>query len=330
MSMIEVKGLTKIYPGGIKAVDNISFTVEKNEIYGLLGPNGAGKTTTIKMLTSALKPTSGDAFVNGLNIRTESLEVRKTIGIVPQDLTADEDLTGFENMYMFAQFYRIPRQEAYEQIERLLDLVELTEAKNRYVKGYSGGMRKRLELAIGLLHNPEILFLDEPTLGLDVQTRTRMWEYIREIVKKMGVTIILTSHYLEEIDSLADRMSIMDKGKIVITGTSDELKGSLKGDVISIICNTAGEAEALSSYRDGIDQPVIKENEVRLSVENSDKDLAKIFNFMIERKITPMSINVHKPSLDQVFLKYTGRTIREAEGGEDVRKSSMNLRRMRA
>lgn len=330
MPMIEVKGLTKVYPGGIKAVDNISFTVEKNEIYGLLGPNGAGKTTTIKMLTSALKPTSGDAFVNGLDIRTESMEVRKTIGIVPQDLTADEDLTGFENMYMFAQFYRIPKQEAYEQIEALLDLVELTEAKNRYVKGYSGGMRKRLELAIGLLHNPEILFLDEPTLGLDVQTRTRMWDYIREIVKKMGVTIILTSHYLEEIDSLADRMSIIDRGKIVITGTSDELKGSLKGDVISIICDTEGEAEALSSYKDGIDQPVIKGNEVRLSVENSDKDLAKIFNFMIERKITPMSINVHKPSLDQVFLKYTGRTIREAEGGEDVRKSAMNLRRMRA
>ncbi len=330
MSIIEVKNLTKIYPGGVKAVDGISFSVEKNEIYGLLGPNGAGKTTTIKMLTSSLKPTEGTAIVNGKDIIKDSLAVRKTIGIVPQDLTADEDLTGFENMYMFAQFYDLSRAEALKQIDKLLDLLELTEAKDRYVKGYSGGMRKRLELGIGLLHNPEILFLDEPTLGLDVQTRTRMWEYIKNIVKAMGVTIILTSHYLEEIDALADRMSIIDKGKIIITGTSEELKGSLKGDIISIICNSQEQAQALSSYPDGIEPPVLKDSEVRLSVENSDKDLAKIFKFMIERKVTPLTINVHKPSLDQVFIKYTGRTIKEAEGGEDARKTAMNLRRLRA
>jgi ABC-2 type transport system ATP-binding protein len=304
--------------------------VNEGEVYGLLGPNGAGKTTTIKMLTSSLKPTSGTATIDGLDIVKDSFKVREIIGIVPQDLTADEDLKGYENLMMFAQFYNIPRKQADDQIEKLLDLVDLKDAANKYVREYSGGMRKRLELAIGLLHNPKVLFLDEPTLGLDVQTRTKMWEYIRNVVKEIGVTIILTSHYLEEIDELADRMSIIDKGKIVITGTSAELKSSLKGDIISVKCGDMENASRLASFPDAIEPPKIKDLDVRIKVDDSEKDLAKIFNFMIENRITPLSINVYKPSLDQVFIEYTGKTIKEAEGGEDVRKNMMNMKRLRA
>jgi ABC-2 type transport system ATP-binding protein len=330
MSIIDVRNLTKIYSGKVKAVDNISFSVNEGEVYGLLGPNGAGKTTTIKMLTSSLKPTSGTAAIDGLDIVKDSFKVREIIGIVPQDLTADEDLKGYENLMMFAQFYNIPRKQADDQIEKLLDLVDLKDAANKYVREYSGGMRKRLELAIGLLHNPKVLFLDEPTLGLDVQTRTKMWEYIRNVVKEIGVTIILTSHYLEEIDELADRMSIIDKGKIVITGTSAELKSSLKGDIISVKCGDMENASRLASFPDAIEPPKIKDLDVRIKVDDSEKDLAKIFNFMIENRITPLSINVYKPSLDQVFIEYTGKTIKEAEGGEDVRKNMMNMKRLRA
>jgi ABC-2 type transport system ATP-binding protein len=330
MSIIDVRNLTKIYSGKVKAVDNISFSVNEGEVYGLLGPNGAGKTTTIKMLTSSLKPTSGTATIDGLDIVKDSFKVREIIGIVPQDLTADEDLKGYENLMMFAQFYNIPRKQADDQIEKLLDLVDLKDAANKYVREYSGGMRKRLELAIGLLHNPKVLFLDEPTLGLDVQTRTKMWEYIRNVVKEIGVTIILTSHYLEEIDELADRMSIIDKGKIVITGTSAELKSSLKGDIISVKCGDMENASRLASFPDAIEPPKIKDLDVRIKVDDSEKDLAKIFNFMIENRITPLSINVYKPSLDQVFIEYTGKTIKEAEGGEDVRKNMMNMKRLRA
>jgi ABC-2 type transport system ATP-binding protein len=330
MAIIDVRNLTKIYSGKVKAVDNISFSVNEGEVYGLLGPNGAGKTTTIKMLTSSLKPTSGTATIDGLDIVKDSFKVREIIGIVPQDLTADEDLKGYENLMMFAQFYNIPRKQADDQIAKLLDLVDLKNAANKYVREYSGGMRKRLELAIGLLHNPKVLFLDEPTLGLDVQTRTKMWDYIRNVVKEIGVTIILTSHYLEEIDELADRMSIIDKGKIVITGTSAELKSSLKGDIISVKCGDMENASRLTAFPDAIEPPKIKDLDVRIKVDDSEKDLAKIFNFMIENRITPLSINVYKPSLDQVFIEYTGKTIKEAEGGEDVRKNMMNMRRLRA
>ncbi|MCL4320511.1 MAG: ATP-binding cassette domain-containing protein, partial [Candidatus Thermoplasmatota archaeon] len=200
-SIIETHNLSKIYNGKIKAVDDLNIEIGDGEIYGLLGPNGAGKTTTINMLTTRISCTKGTAIVAGYDIRKDSLMVRKTIGVVPQDLTADEDLTGRENLVMVSQFYDVPKEEYEERIPKLLELVDMTEAANRYVRTYSGGMRKRLELIVGLVHNPKILFLDEPTLGLDIQTRTQMWDYVRQIQKEMDVTIILTSHYLEEIDA---------------------------------------------------------------------------------------------------------------------------------
>lgn len=329
MSIIETKDLTKIYRGHVKAVDSMNISIEEGEVYGLLGPNGAGKTTTIKMLTTSLTPTSGTATIAGYDIIKESLKVRKVIGVVPQDLTTDEDLKGIENLLMVSRFYDVPDVQARETIDRLLRLVDLEEASKRYVSQYSGGMRKRLELIVGLVHAPKILFLDEPTLGLDVQTRAQMWDYISEIQNKMNVTIILTSHYLEEVDSLSDRVSIIDKGRIITTGTPTELKASLKGDVISLTLKNEEEVSIAEKYSGALECTRVKETDLRIKVQNSDEELPKLIEYLVKNNVSPSKMTVQKPSLDQVFLEYTGREIREEEGGENVRRAMMNVRRLR-
>ncbi|MEM0158880.1 MAG: ATP-binding cassette domain-containing protein [Thermoplasmataceae archaeon] len=329
--IIETHNLSKVYFGKIKAVDNLNIEIEEGEIYGLLGPNGAGKTTTINMLTTRISPTSGTALVAGHDITRESMSVRRLIGVVPQDLTADEDLTGRENMIMVSQFYDVPRATANDRIARLLKLVDLEEAANRYVRGYSGGMRKRLELILGLINDPKILFLDEPTLGLDVQTRTQMWNYVRDIQEKLNVTIILTSHYLEEIDALADRVSIIDHGHVLVTGSPEDLKKSLKGDVITITFKDREEVEVMKRFDGSSESSEIGVNSLRIKVPNADEYLPKIINFISENKLSTLKLTVQKPSLDEVFLEYTGRDIRAEDGGDvgDVRKMMMNMRRVR-
>lgn len=327
-NIIETKNLSKIYNGKIKAVDNLNITIQEGEIYGLLGPNGAGKTTTINMLTTRLSPTSGTATVAGLDVIKDSMKVRRMLGVVPQDLTADEDLTGRENLELVARFYDVPREKAKERIDSLLKMVEMTEASTRYVKGYSGGMRKRLELIIGLVNDPKILFLDEPTLGLDVQTRSLMWKYVRQIQQNLKVTIILTSHYLEEIDALAEHVSIVDHGKILITGTPEELKASLKGDVITVSFKEQHEAEAMKNIPGIIDATDSGPNTVRIKVENADDSLPSVINFISENKLSTVRLTVTKPTLDEVFLEYTGRDIRTEEP-TDARKTMMNMRRVR-
>ncbi len=329
MKAIETKNLTKIYSGHLKAVDALNIDVEEGEIYGLLGPNGAGKTTTIKMLTTSTPPTSGTATVAGYDIIRESLKVRKEIGVVPQDLTADEDLKGYENLMMVSQFYDIPTAKAKETIERLLGLVDLKEAADRYVRGYSGGMRKRLELIIGLVHDPKILFLDEPTLGLDVTTRSQMWDYVRQIQEKLNVTIILTSHYLEEVDALADRISIIDHGKVLVTGTSNELKAKLKGDIIQMTFRTQGDEDIIKKYPNFIEIKDNGPNSVRMKVQNSDEELPDIIKYISENKLAVTRMTVQKPSLDEVFLEYTGKDIRVEEAPGDFRKTMFNMRRVR-
>lgn len=280
------------------------------------------------MLATRLSPTSGTAQVAGLDIRKESLKVRHTIGIVPQDLTADEDLTGRENLEMVSRFYDVPKPVSAERIAKLLRLVDMVEPADRYVRTYSGGMRKRLELIIGLVNEPRILFLDEPTLGLDVQTRTLMWEYVREIQKRLDVTIILTSHYLEEIDALANRVSIIDHGKVLVTGTPQELKASLKGDVITITFKNEGESEVMKSLPSAIDATDSGPNTVRIKVVDADQSLPDVINFISENKLSTVKLTVQKPSLDEVFLEYTGRDIRVEDAG-DARKMMMNMRRVR-
>jgi ABC-2 type transport system ATP-binding protein len=328
-TIIETKNLTKIYKGSIKAVDNLNISINEGEIYGLAGPNGAGKTTTINMLVTRIAPSSGTAIVDGFDITRNSLSVRKVIGVVPQDFTADEDLTGRENMLMVSQFYDVPKAKAQETCKSLLKLVDLEEAADRFVKTYSGGMRKRLELIIGLVHEPRILFLDEPTLGLDVQTRTQMWNYVKEIQGRLNVTIILTSHYLEEIDELASRVSIIDHGKVLITGTPGELKESLKGDIVNLTLADQKSAELMKSVPEALEVTDSGANAVRIKVANVDMSLPKIINFISEHELSTVKLTVEKPTLDEVFLEYTGRSIREEEGGSDARKMAMNMRRVR-
>ncbi|HEX9261627.1 MAG TPA: ATP-binding cassette domain-containing protein, partial [Candidatus Bathyarchaeia archaeon] len=232
--IIKVEGLTKIFNHQLKAVDHVSFSVKQGEIFGFLGPNGAGKTTTINMLITVIKPTEGKATLLGFDVLKHSNDVRSNIGVVPQEYTSDDDLTGLENLLLCADLYGIPRRVSKKRAEELLQLVELTDFKNKKVQTYSGGMRRRLELACGLVNRPKVLFLDEPTLGLDVQTRAATWNYIKTLKNEYGMTLFMTTHYLEEADSLCDRIAIIDHGKIVVTGTPTELKDSLGGDIITL------------------------------------------------------------------------------------------------
>ncbi|MCK4498608.1 ATP-binding cassette domain-containing protein, partial [Candidatus Bathyarchaeota archaeon] len=237
--MIEVNALTKIFNHEIRAVDGVTFNVQKGEILGFLGPNGAGKTTTLNMLSTLMKPTSGTATVNGHNITEAPDEVRRSVGYVFQDPTLDIELTGRENLDFHGRLYHLNRSLRRQRIEEMLDVVQLTERADNLVKTYSGGMKRRLEIARGLLHHPEVLFLDEPTLGLDPQTRRSIWEHIQHLNQEKEVTIILTTHYTEEADYLCGRILIIDFGKIVALDTPEELKAQLKGDVVSLTFESA-------------------------------------------------------------------------------------------
>lgn len=224
---IEVKHLVKKY-GDLAAVDDVTFSVRKGEVFAFLGPNGAGKTTSIKMLTTLLQPTSGEVWLNGFNVLKQPNETRKSFGIVFQDPSIDNELTAYENMQYHAVLYAVPAEKAQTRIEELLKLVELWERKDEYVKNFSGGMKRRLEIARGLLHHPKVFFLDEPTIGLDPQTRNHMWNYIKDLNKKEHITVFLTTHYMEEAEKVADRIAVIDHGKIVAQGTAQELKTQTK------------------------------------------------------------------------------------------------------
>ena len=326
--VIETTDLRKTYPGNIMAVKGIHLQIKQGEIFGFLGPNGAGKTTTIKMLSTSITPTSGFAKVMGYDIVRDSMQVRRNIGVVPQDLTTDEDLKAVENLRMVARFYDLPNGPSNKKIDELLALVDLADVGNHYVRTFSGGMRKRLELIMGLVNEPKVLFLDEPTLGLDVQTRAKMWDYIKKIRSELGVTIILTTHYLEEADELSDRICIIDHGNIITIGTSAELKASLKGDTIIVETKDEESLKEISGFTESVEEPIINGKEIRLTVKDADSDLPLLMDFMIKNGITPMKMSVQKPSLDQVFLKLTGNEIRE-ESGESAFKQAINMRRLR-
>src|SRR5512146_553426 len=233
MHAIETHQLTKAY-NSFKAVDTLDISVERGEIFGLLGPNGAGKTTTVSMLCTILKPTSGTATVNGYDLVREPHKVRKSIGIVFQDPSIDDRLTARENLVMHANLYGVPASEQRDRINRILKLVELEDRANDLLRTYSGGMRRRLELGRGLIHYPKVLFLDEPTVGLDPQTRDHIWKYIKELKQAHDITVVLTTHYMDEADRLSDRIAIMDHGKIAVLDTPAKLKDTLEGDVVVV------------------------------------------------------------------------------------------------
>ncbi len=330
-AIVEVENLTKRFSEDVLAVDNISFSVNVGEIFGFLGPNGAGKSTTINMLTTLLKPTGGRALVAGLDIAKQQDEVRHVIGLVPQDLTVDDELSGRENMYLQADLYNVPRGEAKARIEELLKLVNLEDAADRRVKTYSGGMRKRLELAEGLIHRPQVLFLDEPTLGLDIQTRTAIWEYIRELKKNKVITVFLTTHYLEEADGLCDRVAIIDHGRIVALDTPENLKHSVGGDVISL--EVASDKDLTEDLRrvPGVMDARKEDGQYRIKAVNGEELTPVVLKAVWDRGAVVTSVNLSHPTLDQAFLEYTGRSMRDAEqtGNFDRVAASRRARRMR-
>jgi ABC-2 type transport system ATP-binding protein len=310
MSIIETRNLTKSY-NGMKAVDDLSLNIEEGEIFGLLGPNGAGKTTTLLMLTTLIPPSSGTGTVNGLDIVKQPEKVRKSIGIVFQDPSSDELLTGYENLKLHGWLYDMPGDLKEKRIKEVLSLIELTDRKDDVVKKYSGGMRRRLELARGLMHHPKVLFLDEPTIGLDPQSRDRIWEYIEELAEKEKITIIITTHYMDEADKLCDRLAIIDRGKIVALDTPEKLKKDLGGDIVRLKADRL-DTEALKKLVYVTDVTVL-DGEACLTVTDASEHLQEILAVVGKVK----SVEVRSPTLDDVFIHYTGRGIREgpAEGG---------------
>jgi ABC-2 type transport system ATP-binding protein len=312
---IETNQLTKSF-NSLTAVDKLDITVESGEIFGLLGPNGAGKTTTISMLCTILKPTSGTAKVNGFDIVKEATQVRKSIGIVFQEPSVDDRLTGRENLYMHANLYGIPTSEQKSRIDNVLKLVELEDRANDLLRTYSGGMRRRLELARGLIHYPKVLFLDEPTIGLDPQTRDHVWKYIRELKEAHDITVVLTTHYMDEADRLSDRIAIMDYGKIIALDTPAELKETLEGDVIIVKASNLDALFSLITEQMGLQKTRIVNGTIEITLRNGEGILPRIVETATQNKIYVESISLREPNLEDVFLHYTGRMIR-ADGSRE-------------
>jgi len=327
MPAIHVENLKKMY-GTFAAVDTISFEIPEGEIFGLLGPNGAGKTTTISMLATLLKPSSGTATVNGHSIVGDEDGVRRSIGIVFQYQSLDEELTAYENMDFHGRLYRIKNPFRQEKIEELLKLVELDGRQNDLVKTFSGGMRRRLEIARGLLHQPKVLFLDEPTLGLDPQTRNHLWEYIERLNQEAGITIILTTHYMEEADRLCDRVAIIDHGRIVALNTPGALKEAIGGDVITI-ASPDPAAVASNITMSGTLRAEQYDGSVRINLQHAEQHVMEIVTMLAGKGVPIDSISIHKPTLEDVFLHFTGRSMREetADSKDQMRMFQRAVRR---
>jgi ABC-2 type transport system ATP-binding protein len=307
---IETHQLTKAY-GSLKAVDTLDIAVESGEIFGLLGPNGAGKTTVISMLCTILKPTSGSATVNGFDIVREANKVRKSIGIVFQEPSVDDRLTGRENLYMHANLYGVPASEQKERINRILKLVELEDRADNLLRTYSGGMRRRLELGRGLIHYPKVLFLDEPTLGLDPQTRDHIWKYIKELKEAHDITVVLTTHYMDEADRLSDRIAILDRGKIVILDSPSKLKETLEDDVITVRANNIQALSELINKSLGLNQTHIIDGALEITVRNGKVVMPRIMVLATQNNVYVESLLLRQPNLEDVFLHYTGKSIRQ-------------------
>ncbi|MEM3891877.1 MAG: ATP-binding cassette domain-containing protein [Nitrososphaerales archaeon] len=323
--VVEAHNLTKIFNKKVKAVDNVNLEIEQGETFGLLGPNGAGKSTMINMLTTILKPSSGTAKVCGYDIIREAAEVRRSIGVVHQEYTADEDLTGLDNILLCAALYGIPSSAAKQRAWELLELVELKDAAKRKVETYSGGMRRRLELACGLISRPTLLFLDEPTLGLDVQTRVAVWNYIKRLKEEYGMTIFMTTHYLEEADAICDRIAIIDHGKILETGSPSELKSGLGGDIIEISVNTDKlDLTTLITEIKGVKEVKKVDTLYRIKAERGEEVAPAVIEAIRSRGLTVSKLSMIKPTLDEVYLEYTGRSLRAEQASEE---EMMALRR---
>lgn len=335
-SIIEVERLTKIYAGGVTAVNEITFEIEEGEIFGFLGPNGAGKSTTIVMLTTLIRPTSGRARVAGFDVVREPERVCLSIGYVSQELAVDDNLTGRDNLFLQAGFYHLPKKEARARCEELLKMVGLHERTDDLVETYSGGMRKRLDIAAGLIHRPKVLFLDEPTLGLDIQTRYQIWEYIKNLRDKFGMTIFMTTHYMEEADVLCDRIAIIDRGIIKAIDTPASLKNLVGGDVINIrfketIPDKIEQALRTISQLSNVSSIQLHGRVGFIVARNGEEVIPEIFQVIQPLEVKIDWVTLKRPSLDDVYLHFTGRELRNESGSkEEAMRSRMVMRRMRA
>lgn len=323
MDAIKVENLVKTF-NGLTAVDHISFTVKSGELFGLLGPNGAGKTTTINMLSTLLKATSGYGEVAGFDISRCKNDVRRSIGVVFQEPALDTKLTGKENLEFHAMMYGLKKEERRQRIAEVLSLVELSDKANVLVETYSGGMKRRLEIARGLIHRPKVLFLDEPTLGLDAQTRRHIWEYIKRLNSESGISIILTTHYMEEADFLCGRVAIIDCGKFVAMDSPSKLKDILGGDVVSIEVKRDSDSLLMQvKSLEWIKTATAHNGVLSMTMEQGERRIPQLIALAQKNSLQVTCVNLHKPSLEDVFLHFTGRTIRAQEAGQSERNRAM-------
>lgn len=326
--VIEAKGLTKVFGDSFKAVDGVDFYVRTKEIFGFLGPNGAGKTTTIKMLCTLLKPTSGTATVDSHSIAHDPDAVRRSIGIVFQDPALDDELSGRENLDFHARMYGMNRRQRKGRITEVLGLINLDERADVQVKKYSSGMKRRLEIARGLMHYPKVLFLDEPTLGLDAQTRRTIWDYILKLNREQDVTIFLTTHYMEEADFLCSRVAIIDRGRIVVVDTPETLKNAIGSDMITLECSDPETLSSRLKAEGWIENLKIHGQSILIGLKHSEEMIPEIIDIARGIGVKVKSITTRKPTLEDVFLYFTGRQIREYEATplEGIRKMRMQMR----
>ncbi|MGD0251007.1 MAG: ATP-binding cassette domain-containing protein [Thermoplasmata archaeon] len=324
---IEVRGVSKRYGSGesaVVALDRVNLSVAKGSVFGLLGPNGAGKTTLIKVLTGISPMTSGDASVAGYDVRRESLEVRARIGWVAAEVILDDDFSGWENLWLQARLQNLKEWE--ERATQLLQYFSLLDRKDDKVSHYSTGMRKKLEIALALLHQPVVIFMDEPTIGLDVSTRRMLWDIVTGVHKEFGVTVLLTTHYIEEADALCDRIAIIDQGKIIAEGTPSELKGRVQADIVQLETSEPIDPATLASIP-GVQEVRAQGNDWMIRTARSEDFLPRLFETVQPQQIRRISVD--KPSLETVFLELTGRRIGQEEPMRDIRKFYAQMRRSR-
>lgn len=331
MKTIETNSLVKKF-GNVTAVDDVSFNVDEGEIFGFLGPNGAGKSTTMMILTTLLKPTSGQAIVAGYDVVSQAKKVRENIGYVQQDIAVDEYLTGRENLLLEGRLNHIPKNLINKRIDEVLELIELKDKQDHAVITFSGGMRKRLDIAGGLLHRPKVLVLDEPTVGLDIQTRRKIWEYIRQIHKEFNMTIFLSTHYMEEADKLCDRVGIIDYGKIQVIDSPQSMKNALGDEVVSFQVddnvtnsNLVSQLKTISLVKD----VSAKNNQIVVYTAKGAELIPQIFQLTSKLKIKINEISLTQPTLDDVFISYTGHELRDDETKFNQKLEFAKMRRIR-
>jgi ABC-2 type transport system ATP-binding protein len=316
---IEAVDLVKRY-GDVTALSGLSFSVRAGTVFGLLGPNGAGKSTTIKILTTLSRPTSGSATVAGVDVLARPNDVRRAIGVVTQKTGADPQLTGRENLLLVGHVHGMRGRAAKQRVDELLALFDLTEAANRLVKQYSGGMQRKLDVAMGLVHRPTVLFLDEPTTGLDPQARSEMWSEIARLARDERLTILLTTHYLEEADHLADQLVIVDRGRLVAEGSPEELKSELRGDAVVIDLSPEASVDAARTAIEGLAgtrEITVSGRTIRTRVDHGASAVPAALAALERSSVAVAAVTVARPALDDVYLRYTGRTFASAEASQD-------------